>query len=246
MSLKGKVAIVTGGSRGIGKAIVLELTRLGASVVINYNNDDESAINTLEEVKSLGGYGILVKGNVSEYNFCNELVTKCLSKFGKIDILVNNAAISKVGLFIDMKEEEFNQLINVNVKSLFNMSKNVIPHMIERGCGNIVNISSMWGNVGASCEVAYSASKGAVNMFTRALAKEVAPMNIRVNAVAPGVIKTKMNSWLSEDELKDLQEEIPMGRLGEPREVAKAVAFLVSQNSSYITGQILNVDGAII
>ncbi|WP_010293160.1 elongation factor P 5-aminopentanone reductase [Clostridium senegalense] len=246
MSLKGKVAIVTGGSRGIGKAIVLELTRLGASVVINYNNDDESAINTLEEVKSLGGYGILVKGNVSEYNFCNELVTKCLSKFGKIDILVNNAAISKVGLFIDMKEEEFNQLINVNVKSLFNMSKNVIPHMIERGCGNIVNISSMWGNVGASCEVAYSASKGAVNMFTRALAKEVAPMNIRVNAVAPGVIKTKMNSWLSEDELKDLQEEIPMGRLGEPKEVAKAVAFLVSQNSSYITGQILNVDGAII
>ncbi|GAA0114595.1 elongation factor P 5-aminopentanone reductase [Clostridium senegalense] len=246
MSLKGKVAIVTGGSRGIGKAIVLELTRLGASVVINYNNDDENAINTLEEVKSLGGYGILVKGNVSEYNFCNELVTKCLSKFGKIDILVNNAAISKVGLFIDMKEEEFNQLINVNVKSLFNMSKNVIPHMIERGCGNIVNISSMWGNVGASCEVAYSASKGAVNMFTRALAKEVAPMNIRVNAVAPGVIKTKMNSWLSEDELKDLQEEIPMGRLGEPKEVAKAVAFLVSQNSSYITGQILNVDGAII
>ncbi|NEU05424.1 MULTISPECIES: SDR family oxidoreductase [Clostridium] len=246
MSLKGKVAIVTGGSRGIGKAIVLELTRLGASVVINYSKDDESAISTLDEVKSLGGYGILIKGNVSDYDFCNELVTKCLNIFGKIDILVNNAAISKVGLFIDMKEEEFNQLINVNVKSLFNMSKNVMPHMIARGCGNIVNISSMWGNVGASCEVAYSASKGAVNMFTRALAKEVAPMNIRVNAVAPGVIKTKMNSWLSKEELNDLQEEIPMGRLGEPKEVAKAVAFLVSQNSSYITGQILNVDGAII
>lgn len=246
MSLKGKVAIVTGGSRGIGKAIVLELTRLGASVVINYSKDDESAISTLDEVKSLGGYGILIKGNVSDYDFCNELVTKCLNIFGKIDILVNNAAISKVGLFIDMKEEEFNQLINVNVKSLFNMSKNVMPHMIARGCGNIVNISSMWGNVGASCEVAYSASKGAVNMFTRALAKEVAPMNIRVNAVAPGVIKTKMNSWLSKEELNDLQEEIPMGRLGEPKEVAKAVAFLVSQDSSYITGQILNVDGAII
>ncbi|GAA0124629.1 SDR family oxidoreductase [Clostridium sp. CTA-19] len=246
MSLKGKVAIVTGGSRGIGKAIVLELTRLGASVVINYSKDDESAISTLDEVKSLGGYGILIKGNVSDYDFCNELVTKCLNIFGKIDILVNNAAISKVGLFIDMEEEEFDQLINVNVKSLFNMSKNVMPHMIARGCGNIVNISSMWGNVGASCEVAYSASKGAVNMFTRALAKEVAPMNIRVNAVAPGVIKTKMNSWLSKEELNDLQEEIPMGRLGEPKEVAKAVAFLVSQNSSYITGQILNVDGAII
>lgn len=246
MNLNGKVAIVTGGSRGIGKAIAIELSRLGVNVVINYRNNDDKATKTLEEIKSLGGYGMLIKGDVSSYDFCNKLVTKCIETFGKIDIVINNAAISKVGLFIDMLEEDFDNLMAVNVKAMFNMCKNVVPHMLSRGSGNIINISSMWGNVGASCEVAYSASKGAVNMFTRALAKELAPMNIRVNAVAPGVIATEMNSWLSEEELDTLKEEIPVGRLGEPYEVAKAVAFLVSDESSYITGQIINVDGSII
>ena len=244
MNLQGKIAIITGASRGIGKSIALELTKRGASVVINYKDNDEAARKTLEEIKELGGYGVLVKGDVANYEFCNELVTKTLNTFSKIDILVNNAAISKVGLFIDMDEKDFDDIMNINIKGTFNMCRNVCPHMISRSKGSIINISSMWGNAGAACEVIYSTSKGAVNLFTKALAKELAPMNIRVNAVAPGVINTEMNSFLSDEEMNELINEIPIGRLGEGNEVANTVAFLASKESSYITGQIINVDGA--
>ncbi|GAA0121748.1 MAG: SDR family oxidoreductase [Clostridium argentinense] len=246
MSLRGKVAIITGGTRGIGKSIALELSQKGASVVLNYKNDDESAKKTLEEIKNIGGYAILVKGDVSDYRFCKTLVTKVIDEFGKIDVLVNNAGISKVGLFIDMNEEDYNLIMDTNMKSIFNMCNNVCKYMIEKKSGNIINISSMWGNVGASCEVMYSASKGAVNLFTKALAKELAPSNIRVNAIAPGVINTEMNSWMSSEELNSMMEEIPLGRLGEGEDVAKAAAFLAGDESKYITGQIINVDGAIL
>lgn len=246
MSLKGKVAIITGGTRGIGKSIALELSQKGASVILNYKNDDDSAKKTLEEIKLIGGYGILIKGDVSDYNFCKSLVTKVIGDFGKIDILVNNAAISKVGLFIDMDEKDYDSIMNTNMKAIFNMCNHVCKYMIAKESGNIINISSMWGNVGASCEVIYSASKGAVNLFTRALAKELAPSNIRVNAIAPGIINTEMNSWMSEEELNSMVDEIPLGRLGEGEDVAKAVAFLAGDGSKYITGQIINVDGAIL
>ncbi|WP_291579859.1 elongation factor P 5-aminopentanone reductase [Clostridium sp. UBA6640] len=246
MSLKGKVAIITGGTRGIGKSIALELSRKGASVILNYKNNDDSAKKTLEEIKLIGGYGILIKGDVSDYNFCKSLVTKVIKDFGKIDILVNNAAISKVGLFIDMDEKDYDSIMNTNMKAIFNMCNHVCKYMIGKESGNIINISSMWGNVGASCEVIYSTSKGAVNLFTRALAKELAPSNIRVNAIAPGIINTEMNSWMSEEELNSMIDEVPLGRLGEGEDVAKAVAFLASDESKYITGQIINVDGAIL
>lgn len=246
MSLKGKVAIVTGGTRGIGRSIALELSKKGASVILNYKSNDENAKKTLEEIKLLGGYGKLIKGDVSDYNFCKGLVTKVIDEFGKIDILVNNAAISKVGLFMDMNEKDYDSIMDTNMKSIFNMCNNVCKYMIDKKNGNIINISSMWGNAGASCEVIYSASKGAVNLFTKALAKELAPSNIRVNAVAPGVINTEMNSWMSSEELNSIIEEIPLGRLGEGEDVAKAVAFLASDESRYITGQIINVDGAIL
>ncbi|HAG44119.1 MAG TPA: short-chain dehydrogenase [Clostridium sp.] len=246
MSLKGKVAIITGGTRGIGRSIALELSKEGASIILNYKNDDTSAKETLEEIKLIGGYGILIKGDISDYNFCKSLVTKVIEDFGKIDILVNNAAISKVGLFIDMDEKDYDSIMNTNMKAIFNMCNNVCKYMIAKESGNIINISSMWGNVGASCEVIYSASKGAVNLFTRALAKELAPSNIRVNAVAPGIINTEMNSWMSEEELNSMVDEIPLGRLGEGEDVAKAVAFLAGNGSKYITGQIINVDGAIL
>jgi 3-oxoacyl-[acyl-carrier protein] reductase len=243
MNLKGKVALITGGTRGIGKSIAVEFAKQGAVVVLNYVNDDKSADETVKEIKEIGGYVTLIKGNVSDHNFTKMMIDKTVKEFGKIDILVNNAAISKVGLFIDMGEDDYNNVMDVNFKSVYNTCNNVIKHMINNEKGNIINISSMWGNLGAACEVLYSSSKGALNSFTKALAKEYARSNIRVNAVAPGVINTEMNAWLSKDEMDQLTDEIPMGRLGKGEEVAKVVAFLASDEASYVTGQIINVDG---
>jgi len=243
MNLKGKVALITGGTRGIGKNIAVEFAKQGAVLVLNYVNDDKSADETVKEIKEIGGYVTLIKGNVSDYNFTKMMIDKTVKEFGKIDILVNNAAISKVGLFIDMGEDDYNNVMDVNFKSVYNTCNSVIKHMISNEKGNIINISSMWGNLGAACEVLYSSSKGALNSFTKALAKEYARSNIRVNAVAPGVINTEMNAWLSKDEMDQLTDEIPMGRLGKGEEVAKVVAFLASDEASYVTGQIINVDG---
>lgn len=243
MNLKGKVALITGGTRGIGKSIAKEFAKQGAILAINYLSDDKRAEETVEEIKEMGVHVILIKGDVSDYNFSKAMIDKAISELGRIDILVNNAAISKVGLFIDMEVEDYNSIMNVNFKSTYNTCHNVLNHMISNGKGNIINISSMWGNLGAACEVLYSSSKGALNSFTKALAKEYARSNIRVNAVAPGVINTEMNSWLSEEELGQLKDEIPMGRLGEGEEVAKVVAFLACDEASYVTGQIINVDG---
>ncbi|MEG0771698.1 SDR family oxidoreductase [Clostridium sp.] len=245
MNLTGKVAVITGGTRGIGKSIALELAKQGAMIVLNYVNDDNSAENTVKEIRDSGAFVMLVKGDVSDYKFAAMMIDKVISELGKIDILVNNAAISKVGLFMDMEECDYNTVMDVNFKSVYNTSHNVIKHMISKKNGNIINISSMWGNLGASCEVLYSSSKGAINSFTKSLAKELAPSNIRVNAVAPGVINTEMNGWLSKEEKEKLINEIPLGRLGNGEEVAKVVAFLASEDSSYVTGQIINVDGGL-
>lgn len=244
--LSGKVAVVTGGSRGIGRSIALELAKDGACVVINYKTNDEEAKNTLELIKSLGSFGLIVKADVSVYNEAKLLIDKTVESFGKIDILVNNAGISKIGLFIDMKEEEWDSMIDINFKGVINCSHNVLKYMVSQKRGSIINISSMWGNVGASCETIYSATKGAVNLFSKSLAKEMAPSNIRVNSVAPGVINTEMNSWLSADDKKQLEEEIPMGKFGEGEDVGKTVVFLASEESKYITGQIITVDGGMI
>ncbi|EJO5349142.1 SDR family oxidoreductase [Clostridium botulinum] len=244
VNLIGKVAIVTGGSRGIGKSIVLELTKAGASVIINYNKSKEDALETLDLIKKLGGYGYIYKADVSDYNSSKELVEFAIKKFGKIDILVNNTGISKIGLFIDMEENDWDNIVNTNLKGVFNCSHNVVKYMLDKREGTIINVSSMWGNVGASCEVIYSASKGGINAFTKALAKELGPNNIRVNAVAPGVINTDMNSFLCEEDLDKLKSEIPLMRLGEGEEVGKVVAFLSSKDSSYINGQIITIDGA--
>ncbi|MEG2289705.1 MAG: SDR family oxidoreductase [Clostridium sp.] len=243
MKLKGKVVIITGGTRGIGKGIALEFAKAGAMLVLNYLNDDDSAIETLEEIKSLGNYCSIVKGDVSDYNFSKSLIADTIDKLGKIDVLINNAAISKVGLFMDLNEKDFDEIMSINFKSVFNTTNSVVKHMISRQEGNIINISSMWGEQGASCEVIYSASKGAMNSFTKALAKELAPSNIRVNAIAPGVIETKMNNWMNEEERAELTLEIPMGRFGYVSEIGRAAVFLASEESSYITGEILNVKG---
>lgn len=244
-NLAGKVAVITGGSKGIGKAIALELASRGASVVINYSRDDNAAKETLNEIKELGAYGILVKASVGDYEGCKFLIEEAKKVFGRIDILINNAAISTVGLFMDNDFEEIDRVLNINLKSVLACSKLAMPELISSK-GVIVNISSIWGNVGASCEVLYSATKGAINSFTKALGKEMAMSNVRVNAVAPGVIDTPMNSWMNEEERAELEEEIPMNRFGKSLEVAKVVAFLCSEDSSYMTGQIITVDGGML
>lgn len=244
--LSGKIALVTGASRGIGRAIAIELAKEGASIVINYSKDHDGAEKTLEEIKKVNGYGVLIKEDISSYENTKIMVDEIISTMGKIDILVNNAGISKIGLFMDSDKENIDHIMNVNLLGPIYLTKHVVNYMISRKSGNIVNISSMWGETGASCEVLYSASKGGINLFTRSLAKELAPSNIRVNAIAPGVIDTPMNSFLTENEKSELEEEIPLGRFGKPEEVGRLTAFLCSDDSSYITGQVIRTDGGFI
>ncbi len=244
--LSGKVALITGASRGIGRAIAIELAKQGASVVINYSTDDDGGEKTLEEIKKVNGYGIIVKGNISSYKNCKMIVNEVIDVMGKIDILINNAGISRIGLFMDSTEEEISEIVNTNLLGAMYLTKHVLKYMISRKQGNIINISSIWGETGASCEVLYSTTKGGVNLFTKALAKEIAPSNIRVNAISPGVIATKMNSFLGDEEKKSLEEEIPLGRFGDPSEIGKLAVFLSSEDSSYITGQIIRADGGFI
>jgi 3-oxoacyl-[acyl-carrier protein] reductase len=241
--LIGKVAIVTGASRGIGRSIAVELARCGVSLIINYKNNKTEAKNTLKVIKDLGGSAVVVKADVSVYREAQLLINEALKHFGKVDILVNNAGVSEIGLFMDMDEEEWNKIIDTNLKGVLNCSHCSIKHMASRKSGIIINISSIWGNVGASCESIYSATKGAVNLFTKSLAKEMALSNIRVNAVAPGVIDTEMNGWLNKEERKALEQEIPLGKFGNEEDVAKTVLFLCTKAAKYITGQIITVDG---
>ena len=245
MNLSGKVILVTGASRGIGRAIAIELASKGAAIAINYSKDDEGAKATLENVIKNGGYGKLFKKDISNYNNCRELIDEVIGTFGKLDVLVNNAGISKFGLLMDMSLEEINDLVNTNLRGAIYLSKLAINNMMRNG-GNIINISSVWGEVGASCEVIYSATKGGLNLFTKALAKEVASFNIRVNSVAPGVINTEMNNVLDSEDKEVLKNEIPMMRFGEAHEVARVVSFLCEDKCKYITGQIIRIDGGFI
>lgn len=246
MNLKGKAALVTGASRGIGRSIAVELAKAGAAVAVNYNKNVQGAFETLRLIKESGGYGIVVKGDVSAYEQAKSIIDEVVSRLGNIDILVNNAGISKIGLFIDMQEVEWNELINVDIKGVINCSHYALKYMLKQKRGSIINISSIWGNSGASCEVVYSAAKGAVNSFTKALAKELGPSGIRVNAIAPGVIDTEMNAWLTENEKESLLEEIPLMRFGTGNDIGRLAVFLTSEASKYITGQIITVDGGMI
>ncbi len=244
--LSGKVAYVTGASKGIGEAIAIELGKLGASVIVGFNSDLEGAKKVVNIIKENGGYAVVLKGDISKNTDIFRIKDFIEKNFGKLDILINNAGISNIGLFMDYSLDEIDRLINTNLIGTMKIT-NALFDLIRKGkYQSIVNISSIWGNVGASCEVLYSASKGGINLFTKALAKEVASFGIRVNAVAPGVISTKMNSWLNEDEKRDLEEEIPLNRFGKTSEVAKVVSFLCSDDSSYLTGQIITVDGGML
>lgn len=236
------VVIVTGASSGIGKAIALELASHQASLVINSRSNKAGLEDTAAQILALGSDCICLQGDVSEYEFCQTLCQTALSRFGRIDCVVNNAGISHIGLFQDMTYNEWDRIMKVNFYSVINMSHAAVPSMLHAHSGHIINISSVWGNVGASCEAVYSASKGAVNSFTRALAKELAPSGIRVNAIACGAIETPMNAWMDPEEHDALLEEIPAGRMGTAQETAQLVWNLL-QPPHYLTGQIITLDG---
>lgn len=237
-----KTVCITGGSRGIGRAIAEIFYKNGYNVAINYNQSEEKAI----ELEKLLPGSIILKGDVSNENDVKGMIDKAIKHFGRIDVLVNNAGVSVVKLLTDTELSEWEKLFSVNVTGTFLASKYAAKHMIANHSGKIINISSIWGISGASCESCYSASKGAVIAFSKALAKELGPSGITVNCVSPGFINTDMNSDLSLEEVNSFCEDTPLGRAGEAEEVAETVLFLASDSADFITGQVIGVDGGVI
>lgn len=237
-----KTVLVTGSSRGIGKAIALKFAREGYNVAINCAKNHDKLMETKKEIEKYHVSCLAYTGDMGCYDKVKELFYLIKDQFGTVDVLVNNAGISYVGLLTDMTPEDWNRVITTNLTSVYNCCSLAVPDMVRKKKGSIINISSVWGNVGASCEVAYSASKGGLNAFTKALAKELAPSNIRVNAIACGAIDTDMNSFLDSEELQNLCYEIPAGRLGYPVEVAD-LAYYLAEKNEYLTGQVIGLDG---
>lgn len=241
-----KSVIITGASRGIGKATALTFARNGYDILLCYQSREDEAKSTAEEAKAFGVRAVPFQMDVSSVSDCRRTAAKALMEFGQIDALVCNAGIALPALFTQTSEEEYDRLFSVNTKGVFFLSQAVAKEMIASGGGSIVTVSSMWGIAGASGEVAYSASKAAVIGMTKALAKELAPSGIRVNCVAPGVVDTEMNACYDEEAMEALAEKTPLGKIGDPEEIAKAIFFLASENASFITGQTLTVDGGFI
>lgn len=237
-----KTVLVTGSSRGIGKAIAIKFAKKNYNVVINCIKNEESLQAVKKEIEEFNVSCLAFVGDVGNYENAEDLFSKIKKQFGSIDILVNNAGISYIGLFQDMGPDDWTKIINTNITSVYNCCHFAIPEMIHKKQGKIINISSVWGITGASCEVAYSATKGAVNALTKALAKELAPSGIQVNAVACGAIDTEMNYFLEDQELIDLVNDIPTGRLGQAEEVADFV-YQIATKHSYLTGQAIVFDG---
>lgn len=241
--MRHEVALITGSSRGIGRAIAAEFARAGYAIAINCRQSEMELISFAEELKNRYHVPCLpLTGDVSDESFVAEAFTRIEQQLGAVTILVNNAGISHIGLLSDMSLETWERVIKTNLTSVFCCCRRAIPNMVRHKYGKIINTSSVWGIAGASCEVAYSASKGGVNAFTKALAKELAPSNISVNAIACGVIDTQMNQCFTTQERAALEEEIPAGRFGNVREVASLALSLVD-SSSYLTGQIISLDG---
>ncbi|RZT00722.1 elongation factor P 5-aminopentanone reductase [Cuneatibacter caecimuris] len=237
-----KTVLVTGASRGIGKAVALKFAQKGYRVAINCVSRRDDLMQVKKEVESYQTECLAYVGDVGVYDNCREMFDLVKKQFGSPDVLVNNAGISYIGLFQDMTPEDWDRVIRVNLDSVFYCCKLALPDMISRKSGRIINVSSVWGTTGASCETAYSAAKGGVNALTRALAKEAAPSGIQVNAVACGAIDTEMNSFMSDEELISLIDEIPMNRLGKASEVADLVYHL-AYKAGYLTGQVITLDG---
>ena len=246
MNLKDKEAVITGGSRGIGKAIALKFAELGSNVAINYRKESEELNTFIEELREKGCKVIGIKGDVSSFEDTKNMIDEVVKEFGRIDILVNNAGITKDTLLMRMKENDFDSVIDVNLKGAFNCIKHVTPIMMKQRIGSIINISSVVGITGNAGQVNYAASKAGLIGMTKSVAKELGARNITVNAIAPGFIKTDMTEVLS-DKVKDsIKSNIPLRRMGDWEDVANLAAFLASDKASYITGQVLNVDGGMV
>ncbi len=242
-----KVAFITGGSRGIGKEIARKFAQNEYNIVVNYVSDKTDVAKLEKELNQNGNVEVLcVKGDVTDFSTCEQMVKDAIEKFGTIDVLVNNAGITKDNLLMRMKEEDFDKVINVNLKGTFNMTKNVISYMMKQRNGRIVNISSVVGVSGNSGQANYSASKAGIIGFTKSIAKELASRNILSNAVAPGFIETDMTDVLSDTVKESINSQIPLRKMGKAEQVANAVYFLGSEENTYITGQVLNVDGGMI
>lgn len=239
MKLSGKKVLVTGSSRGIGKAIALAFAKNGCEVFLNASKSVEELESVYKEIENFGGKCQKFIADVSDYSKCKEM----FDTIGNIDILINNAGISYTGLFSDMKPSQWERVMAVNINSIFNCTHLAIPYMVREKSGVIINISSIWGDRGASCEAVYSASKGAINSFSKAMAKELGPSGVRVNAISCGVIETQMNSWLSEEDRDSLADEISLMRFGKSEEVAELAVFLASEKSEFINGQVITIDG---
>lgn len=241
--LKGKCAVITGASRGIGKCIAKKFAKEGANVVINYRNNEEEAFKVKKELEDLGSQVLVVKADVSELEQAENLIKEAKKEFGRVDILVNNAGITKDNLIIRMKEEDFDSVIKTNLKGAFNCLKAVTPIMLKQKYGKIVNMASVVGVVGNPGQVNYCASKAGLIGMTKSLAKEIGSRNITVNAIAPGFIDTDMTKILSDDQKKKILSQIPLNKFGNVEDIANVALFLGSENSNYITGQVIHVDG---
>lgn len=236
--------LITGASRGIGAECARTFAKNGYNVAINYFRSEKNALDLKAEINDGGGVAEIFKADVSDEKQVEEMISAVVKRFGKVNVLVANAGVSKSGVFSDMTQSDYDKIFDTNVRGVFNVVKGVLPHMYERESGSIVTISSIWGQTGGSCEVLYSMSKAAIIGMTKALAKEVAPMHIRVNSVSPGAIDTDMLSGLTDEEKEDFIMQTPLNRLGEPKDVADAVLFLADDDkSSFITGHVLSVNG---
>lgn len=241
-----KSALITGATRGIGKQIAITLAKQGYNIALNYRKENEELENTKKEIEEIGVQVLAVKGDVSNFEDCENFVKQVIERFGQIDVLVNNAGITKDMLLMRMKKEDFEQVIDTNLVGTFNVTKNVVPYMMKARSGRIINISSVVGIAGNAGQTNYSASKAGIIGFTKSLAKEIASRNILVNAVAPGFIETNMTDILKDDVKQEIAKNIPLKRMGTAQDVANVVKFLASDDSSYITGQVINVDGGML
>ena len=241
-----QIAFITGATRGIGKQIAITLAKEGYNVAINYRKENEELKETKEQIESNNVECLAVQGDVSNFEDTEKMVKQIIEKYGKIDVLVNNAGITKDMLLMRMKKEDFENVIDVNLVGTFNITKNVIPYMMKQKSGRIINISSVVGISGNAGQTNYSASKAGIIGFTKSLAKEVGSRNILVNAVAPGFIETQMTENLKEEMKQEISKTIPLKRMGKAEDVANVVKFLASPDSSYITGQVINIDGGML
>ncbi len=239
-------AFISGASRGIGRAAALKLASLGYDLALNYHTNYEAAQNVQHEAQKYGVKVLFLAGDIADENNVREMFRKIGETFGGADVVVNNASFAEQLMFQDITYEKWRRMFAVTVDGAFFTVQNALPHMLHEKRGRIINISSMWGEVGASCEVHYSAAKGALIAMTKALAKELGPSGITVNCITPGVIDTEMNAHLSADDLAELCEETPLGRLGSPDDIAETVAFLASAEAGFITGQIIGVNGGFV